>query len=152
VTHLTIRAESRLTWRWNGTRGLGTREDLKHSNFGILPDWPCTRIITRLSYFFSMLTSQICRHGAFLYPMAAFRMLFANIHHYSSRSDLLGSTTCRRIRSALSILCAAQFRAGVLGQGPQVLASFSYWSRADEYKSKQRPSDSDRKCRFSPIM
>jgi hypothetical protein len=48
------------------------------------------------------------------YSMAAFCMLFAYIHHYAGRSDLLGIITCRRKRSASSILCAARFHAGVL--------------------------------------
>jgi hypothetical protein len=42
TSHLTTRAEIRLTRRWIGDRGLGTRQDLKDSNFRILPYCPCT--------------------------------------------------------------------------------------------------------------
>jgi hypothetical protein len=40
---------SRLTRRWIGDRGLGTRQDLKDSNFRIPPYFPCTH--DRYSFF-----------------------------------------------------------------------------------------------------
>jgi hypothetical protein len=59
-------------------------------------------------------SSTIYSHYPIYNSIARFRMLFANIHHYACRSKLLGIITCRRKRSASSILCAARFREGVL--------------------------------------
>jgi hypothetical protein len=50
----------------------------------------------------------------FFYSMAAFRMLFADIHHFAGRSDSLGINTCRQKS------CAARFCAGALDRSFQL--------------------------------
>jgi hypothetical protein len=42
-----------------------------------------------------MLTLQFAEMAPLFNPMAAFCMVYANNHHYASRSDLLGIITCQ---------------------------------------------------------
>jgi hypothetical protein len=88
TTHLTTRAEIRLTRRWIGDCGPSTRNNSNTLRWA--PE--SRRSLGNVHEFYRpyKLSPQFSVIAHIFYSMDLFRMLFANIYHYAGRGDSLG--------------------------------------------------------------